>query len=115
MTLRLADIVQALAEKAPAKLLGNPDLLIARLSPLETAGPQDLTFLSNPKYLAQLAQSAAGCVVVAPSMREAALSRGACIVAADPYYYLARAPALARIASLAAMRWSAPRRGCRRG
>ena len=89
MTLRLAEIVQALADKAPAELLGNPDLLIERLSPLETAGPQDLTFLSNPKYLSQLAQSGAGCVVVAPSVREAALSRGACIVAADPYYYFA--------------------------
>lgn len=89
MTLRLAEIVQALADKAPAELLGNPDLLVERLSPLETAGPQDLTFLSHPKYLGQLAQSAAGCVVVSPSVREAALKRGPCIVTPDPYYYFA--------------------------
>ena len=87
--LRLADIVQSLAGQADAELLGNPETLIERLSTLEAAGPSDLTFLSNPRYLGQLAQSAAACVVVAPSAREAALKRGACIVVADPYHYFA--------------------------
>jgi UDP-3-O-[3-hydroxymyristoyl] glucosamine N-acyltransferase len=89
VTLRLADIVQALMDKAPAQLLGDGDILIERLAPLETAGPQDLTFLSHARFLGQLAQSAAACVVVAPSMREDALRRGACIVVDDPYYYFA--------------------------
>ncbi|MDQ3060587.1 MAG: UDP-3-O-(3-hydroxymyristoyl)glucosamine N-acyltransferase [Pseudomonadota bacterium] len=89
MTLRLGDIIQALADKAPAELLGSPDIMIERLASLEAAGPHDLTFLSNPKYIGQLAQSGAACVVVAPSAREAALRRGACIVAADPYHYFA--------------------------
>ena len=89
MTLRLADIVQSLAAQVPAELLGNPELQIAQLSTLEAAGPGDLTFLSHPKYLSQLAQSAAGCVVVGPAAREAAMSRGACLVVADPYYYFA--------------------------
>lgn len=87
--LRLADIVQALADRAPAELIGDPDALIERLAPLETAGAHDLTFLSHPRFAAQLAQSAAACVVVAPSMRQAALSRGACIVVDDPYHYFA--------------------------
>lgn len=89
MTLRLADIVQSLSAQAPAELLGNPELLIEQLSTLEAAGPHDLTFLSHPKYMSQLAQSAAGCVVVAPAAREAAMSRGACLVVAEPYYYFA--------------------------
>ena len=63
MTLRLADIVQALMDKAPAQLLGDADILIERLAPLETAGPQELTFLSHARFLGQLAQSAAACVV----------------------------------------------------
>jgi len=87
--LRLADIVQSLAGQADAELVGNPETLIERLSTLEAAGPSDLTFLSNPRYLGQLAESAAACVVVAPSAREAALKRGACIVVADPYHYFA--------------------------
>lgn len=89
MTLRLADIVQSLADKAQGELVGNPELLIERLSTLEAAGPRDLTFLSHPKYLGQLAQSAAGCVVVGPAAREAAVGRGACIVVDDPYHYFA--------------------------
>lgn len=89
MTLRLSDIVQALADKVQAELLGNPELPIARLSTLEASGPNDLTFLSHPKYLIQLAKSAAGCVVVAPSSREAAMQRGSCIVVDDPYHYFA--------------------------
>lgn len=89
MTLRLADIVQSLAEKAQAELVGDPELLIQRLSTLEASGPNDLTFLSHPKYLSQLAQSQAGCVVVAPSAREAAVNRGSCIVVNDPYHYFA--------------------------
>ncbi len=89
MTLRLADIVKALAPQADAELVGDPEILIARLSSLDAAGPSDLSFLSHPKYLGKLAQCAAACVVVAPAAREAAISRGACIVVSDPYYYFA--------------------------
>ncbi|OGA99124.1 MAG: UDP-3-O-(3-hydroxymyristoyl)glucosamine N-acyltransferase [Burkholderiales bacterium RIFCSPHIGHO2_12_FULL_61_11] len=89
MTLRLADIVQSLAGQAQAELIGNPDVPIARLSSLAAAGPHDLSFLGNSKYLGKLAQSEAACVVVAPSAREAAISRGACIVVDDPYHYFA--------------------------
>ena len=89
MTLRLAEIIGALSAKVKVELVGNPDLEIDQLSTLEASGPRDLTFLSHPKYLSKLAQSAAACVVVAPSAREAAIQRGACIVADDPYYYFA--------------------------
>ncbi|WP_411883036.1 UDP-3-O-(3-hydroxymyristoyl)glucosamine N-acyltransferase [Polaromonas sp. YR568] len=91
MTLRLADIVQFLAGAtgANAELIGDPGLQIERLSTLEAAGPQDLSFLSHPKYLAKLAQSAAACVIVAPAARQAAVGRGACIVVDDPYHAFA--------------------------
>lgn len=89
MTLRLAEIVEALSGSARAELVGNPALEIEQLSTLEAAGPHALTFLSHPKYAAKLARSMAGCVVVAPAMREAALARGACIVVDDPYHYFA--------------------------
>ncbi|MCJ7799409.1 MAG: UDP-3-O-(3-hydroxymyristoyl)glucosamine N-acyltransferase [Polaromonas sp.] len=89
MTLRLAEIVQSLSGALQGELVGDPALVIERLSTLEAAGPHDLSFLSHPKYLGQLAQSKAGCVVVAPSARAAAVSRGSCIVADDPYHYFA--------------------------
>jgi UDP-3-O-[3-hydroxymyristoyl] glucosamine N-acyltransferase len=89
MTLRLADIPQSLAGNVSAELLGDPDIAIEGLSTLQAAGPHDLSFLSHPKYLGQLAQSAAACVVVSPSARDVAQKRGACIVVDDPYHYFA--------------------------
>jgi UDP-3-O-[3-hydroxymyristoyl] glucosamine N-acyltransferase len=89
VTLRLADIVEFLAGSVHVELIGNPDLQIERLSTLESAGPSDLSFLSHPRYLSQLAQSTAVCVIVAPTVRETAVKRGACIVTDDPYHAFA--------------------------
>jgi UDP-3-O-[3-hydroxymyristoyl] glucosamine N-acyltransferase len=72
------------------------DVVISRIAPLEVAGPGDLSFLSNPRYQQQLAASRAACVIVAPALRDAALARGACIVADNPYVYFARATQLWR-------------------
>ncbi|MCA3236768.1 MAG: UDP-3-O-(3-hydroxymyristoyl)glucosamine N-acyltransferase [Curvibacter sp.] len=86
MALRLGDIVGQLG----GELLGDPELQIHTLAPLESADVQALSFLSNPKYQQQLASTRAGCVIVAPILREAAAARGACIVADNPYLYFAR-------------------------
>ena len=86
MSLRLGSIVEALG----GEFHGDDELLIDGLSPLETAGPQHLSFLSHPKYQSQRAASKAACVIVSPQMRDPALARGACIVSDDPYLYFAR-------------------------
>jgi UDP-3-O-[3-hydroxymyristoyl] glucosamine N-acyltransferase len=88
--LPLGTLVAALG----GELNGEPSLVIEGLAPLESAGPQQLSFLSNPRYRQQLAASRAGCVIVAPAMRDQALQRGACIVADDPYLWFARATQL---------------------
>ena len=90
MTLKLGNIVGALSGAFDARLLGDPDLTIERLAPLEIATSRELTFLSHPKYAAKLALSRAACVVVAPSVEALARERGACIVVGDPYLYFAR-------------------------
>jgi UDP-3-O-[3-hydroxymyristoyl] glucosamine N-acyltransferase len=84
--LRLGSIVEALG----GELCGDPERAVEGLAPLETATPAQLSFLSNPKYQQQLAASRAGCVIVAPAMRQAALARGDCIVIEQPYLYFAR-------------------------
>ena len=86
MTLRLGSIVEVLG----GELHGDAGLHIDGLSPLETADPRHLSFLSHPKYQSQLATSRAACVIVGPQMRDIALARGACIVADEPYLYFAR-------------------------
>lgn len=90
MTLRLGAIVAELAGFANARLVGDSDLLIERLAPIETAGPSDLSFLSHPKYGNKLASTQAACVIVSPLLEAAASQRGACIVVEDPYLYYAR-------------------------
>ncbi len=86
MQLRLGSIVEALG----GELCGDAQRAIEGLATLESATPSQLSFLSNPKYASQLAASRAGCVIVAPAQREAALARGDCIVADQPYLYYAR-------------------------
>ena len=49
-----------------------------------------MSFLSHPKYQAQLAVSQAACVIVSPDMEAVARERGACIVSDQPYLYFAR-------------------------
>jgi UDP-3-O-[3-hydroxymyristoyl] glucosamine N-acyltransferase len=86
VALQLGEIIAALG----GQLHGDPTLRIDGLAPLESADATHLSFLSNPRYRQQLDASRAGCVIVAPALREQALARGACIVADDPYLYFAR-------------------------
>lgn len=79
-----------LAAQLGAELAGDPSLCITRISGLASATPEAISFLSNPRYLPQLASSRAGCVIVAPAHREAAVARGAALIAADPYLCFAR-------------------------
>ena len=100
MTLLLGSIVDVLG----GELHGDAGLNIEGLAPLETAGAQQLSFLSHPKYQSQLAASKAACVIVSPEMRAIALSRGACIVTDQPYLYFARVTQLWKKSLAHAMR-----------
>lgn len=82
----LADVIAALG----GDLHGASETQITRIGRLEAADAGTLSFLSNPRYQAQLASSAAACVIVAPAFAEAAAARGAAIVTPDPYLYFAR-------------------------
>jgi UDP-3-O-[3-hydroxymyristoyl] glucosamine N-acyltransferase len=85
----VAEIVARLG----GECVGDRALAIARIAPLESAGPADIAFLANPRYRAQLASTRAGCVIVAPALRDEAVQRtlgGATIVTSEPYLYYAR-------------------------
>ena len=86
MVLRLGQIVDSLG----GLLHGSPDKPIEGLAPLESATPEQISFLSHPKYQSQLQASAAACVIVAPTFEAQAQARGDCIVTPDPYVYFAR-------------------------
>jgi len=84
--LSLGSIVAALG----GELHGDASLQVRRLAPLDSAGPDDLSFLSNPRYKPQLASSRAACVIVSPAVRDEAIARGGCIVTDEPYLYFAK-------------------------
>jgi len=86
VTLRLGSIVEALG----GELHGDADLLIDGLAPLENAQPGQLSFVSQSKFLKQLAACRASCVIVSPQVAPQARARGACIVTDQPYLYYAR-------------------------
>ena len=86
VALKLGSIVEALG----GRLLGDADLQIAGLAPLQTAGSDQISFLSHPRYQSQLTASLAGCVIVSPAFEPLVQERRAAIVADDPYLYFAR-------------------------
>jgi UDP-3-O-[3-hydroxymyristoyl] glucosamine N-acyltransferase len=86
MKTTVAEIVARLG----GELVGDGSLVIERLAPLESAGAAQIAFLANPKYRAKLASTAAGCLIVAPALRDEAVQRGTAIVTPDPYHYYAR-------------------------
>ena len=86
----LAEITAALAKDPGGELIGDPSLRITRIGPLEGATPSTISFLAHPRYQSQLAQTQAGCVIVAPALAALAAERGAVICCDDPYLYYAR-------------------------
>jgi UDP-3-O-[3-hydroxymyristoyl] glucosamine N-acyltransferase len=87
----VADVaLREITERLGGELIGDGARRIDALGPLDSATASTLAFLANPLYQKQLATSAAGCVVVGPAFRDAAVARGAAIVTPDPYLYFAR-------------------------
>jgi UDP-3-O-[3-hydroxymyristoyl] glucosamine N-acyltransferase len=86
MHLTLAFIVDALG----GTLVGQSDLEIHGLAPLEFAQSGQISFLSNPRYQSQLRATRATCAIVSPAMQELAPHGVALIVTDNPYLYYAR-------------------------
>ena len=81
-----------LARRLGLAVHGDPATCVSGVATLARATPSSLSFLANPRYRAQLAETRAGIVV----MREADAvdHAGTALLAADPYAAFARASAL---------------------
>jgi UDP-3-O-[3-hydroxymyristoyl] glucosamine N-acyltransferase len=90
MRLPLSVRLGQLAQMLGGELVGDPQQQVTRIGPLETADGQTIGFLANPRYESQLQSTQAGCVIVAPALRETASARGAALVCTDPYLAFAR-------------------------
>jgi UDP-3-O-[3-hydroxymyristoyl] glucosamine N-acyltransferase len=74
--------VGEIAELLHGKVIGNSQAAIRGLAKIEEAGPDDLTFIANPKYAKYLEESRAGVILVNSSLTP---SDGTVIVVDDPY------------------------------
>jgi UDP-3-O-[3-hydroxymyristoyl] glucosamine N-acyltransferase len=73
---------------------GEPGYLVRGIAPLDEAGAGDVTFIDNPKYLAQLADTRAGAVICAPKFADRVPPGAATIEAPAPYRAFASAAGL---------------------
>jgi len=85
---RLGELVKRLG----GELIGDADVRIHQVATLESAGPTDITFLTQSRFLPQLGRTQAGAVILGPETRDASgLPR---IISANPYAYFASVSAL---------------------
>lgn len=87
------ELVKALADEAlggfKAEIQGDADTVIRRIGPLDAQEPDTLSFLANPKYRSQLADTQAACVIISPTVLADAAQLRSAIVTADPYRFFA--------------------------
>lgn len=78
-----------LATALELELQGDPERVIQRLASLESATPEDLSFVSEKKHLSKLSGSRAGAVILHPDW--AASWSGCALLSDTPYITFARA------------------------
>jgi len=81
---------QQIAEILGGAVEGNPDVRLSTFEKIESAGPEALTFLSNPKYSRFLYTTAAGAVLVARDFVPAEAVTSTLIRVDNPYAALAQ-------------------------
>ncbi|KAF1027844.1 MAG: UDP-3-O-acylglucosamine N-acyltransferase [Burkholderia plantarii] len=89
----MAVTLEQLVNRFGGDVAGDAQHAVSGLAPLDQAGEQQLAFLANPKYLAQVPATRAGAVLIAPRDLEklgAAAEGRNFIVTPNPYAYFAR-------------------------
>ena len=85
----LPDVVAAAGGDADAR-----ELMLAGVAPLQSAGPDQVSFLDNRKYAPLLQTTRAGAVIVHPDIAAKVPAGSIAIVTAEPYLGWARVAAL---------------------
>lgn len=92
MSTRLGELVERLG----GQLMGEPNTEVLGIAPLDSADASHITFLSNPKLRASVAQTKAAAIILtaADSAIIGTAYTGARIITTNPYAYFARAAQL---------------------
>lgn len=80
--------VREIAAALGCEVVGDGELEITGLAPMEQAGPSELTFLANPKYAPKVKHTRAGAILVAEAVRDLPITS---VVSSNPYLDFARA------------------------
>ena len=85
--MRTSRTLSELGALVGAEVVGDPHVAITGVAPLDEAGPGELSFLHNPRYVSQARSSGAGAIIVAdPGL----LPGRNLLVHPQPYLVLAR-------------------------
>ncbi|MCO6419068.1 UDP-3-O-(3-hydroxymyristoyl)glucosamine N-acyltransferase [Siccirubricoccus sp. KC 17139] len=84
----------AIAAAAGGRCEGDGERLFIGVGPLQTAGPEEVSFLDNRRYLPQLRETRAGAVVMAQGLADQVPEGTVAIVVPAPYLGFARVAAL---------------------
>jgi UDP-3-O-[3-hydroxymyristoyl] glucosamine N-acyltransferase len=82
--------LKEIADHVGGTLIGDGKAMIESASTLDSAGPGQITFLSNPKYVPRVKDTKAAAVMVASQVE----TNAAQIVTGDPYYAFMQAVVL---------------------
>ena len=85
----MAISLKELAAALGADLMGDGDLVVDRVAPVQNAGPGALSFISNTRYRKYLGETAASAVIVSPDLADDAPVP--VLVSRNPYLTYARA------------------------
>ncbi len=80
--------LKELAELIGGEVVGDGETLIERVAPIESAGPGEITFVSNEKYVGFMRTTQAAALIVSPRFRAVPKNL---IVMLNPYLGFARA------------------------
>ncbi|HEV2611268.1 MAG TPA: UDP-3-O-(3-hydroxymyristoyl)glucosamine N-acyltransferase [Noviherbaspirillum sp.] len=85
--------LQTLVERLGGHLIGDPDIEVTGIAPLDGADASQITFLSNPKLRQQATQTRAAALILSEADDPfiSGAYAGARIVTPNPYAYFARA------------------------
>jgi UDP-3-O-[3-hydroxymyristoyl] glucosamine N-acyltransferase len=89
-------LLKDLAEELGATVRDGDDLSceVSSIAPIETAALGSITFLDNPKYIAQLSQTKAAAIICSERYVESVPKTVCVLVASQPYKTFARAAAV---------------------
>ncbi|MFN3543796.1 MAG: UDP-3-O-(3-hydroxymyristoyl)glucosamine N-acyltransferase [Thiobacillus sp.] len=88
----MAVTLAALVARFGGELVGDGSQTVRQVAPLDRAGPDEIGFVSQAKYLPQLVSTRAGAVILPVEARDA--TERPRILTSNPYLYFARVSAL---------------------